>query len=61
MNCVLQVRGDSRAVARVMRELGFDELAAMRHVDQLKTLRARLREQRRAQAVAAINSLSGRL
>lgn len=47
MNSILRVRGDSREVARVMRELGFDELIAQRHVDQLKVLRERLAAERR--------------
>lgn len=46
MNSILRVRGDSREVARVMRELGFDELTAQRHVDQLKALRERLHRER---------------
>jgi hypothetical protein len=42
----IRYRPDPR-VERVMRELGFDELAAKRHVEQLDVLRARLAAQRR--------------
>jgi hypothetical protein len=50
MNSVIQVRGDRREVTRVMRELGFDEQTAQRHVDQLKVLRARLHQRDKAEA-----------
>ena len=49
MNPLITVRGDRRQVARVMRELGIDEMQAQRHVEQLKHLRERLEEQRRHQ------------
>jgi hypothetical protein len=49
MTSIIKVRGDSREVARVMRELGFDEPTAIRHVEQLKLLRERLEYQRRYQ------------
>lgn len=56
MNPLITVRGDSREIDRVMRELGFDEATAKRHVEQLNTLRERLRAQQRAQVDACVRA-----
>ena len=57
MNPLMTVRGNNPEVARVMRELRFDEPTAQRHVEQLKVLRYRLAGQRRADLARAMESL----
>lgn len=59
MNPLITVRGDRHEVERVMRELGFDQQQAQRHVDQLKHLRERLAAQQRARATACVRACVG--
>lgn len=56
MNPLITVRGDRREIDRVMRELGFDEATAKRHVERLNTLRQRLAVQQRTRAQACVRA-----